>query len=502
VSHYELGFHLGRFSQEIAGKACIRFYAKACVSVFYLDFGCAPNNQGSMRVHYLHMPGMAQWAALDDRLEIRLDNPLMEGQEYEVEVAYSGKPRDGLILSENAFGEPTLFADNWPNRAHLWFPCADHPSDKATVTYKVTYPSGYSLIANGQLLVDSLLNEGLRYAEYATLTPLPTKVMVIGLAHFAISPPCMVGQVEVTSWVYDALSLQGFADYAPACQILEWYVGQLGPYPYEKLANVQSTTLYGGMENASCIFYHEGSVSGHGGLEALIAHEIAHQWFGNSATESHWPHIWLSEGFATYFTHLYLAETYGRDTLMNRMRLDRDKVARFHHRYQAPVIDSRQTELTRLLNPNSYEKGSWFLHMLRHRLGDSLFWNSMRTYHSQYMHANASTWDLLKVVNHLSGADYGPFFRQWLERPGHPVLKVTWKANKKGEMEVTVRQTQKELFDFELELRALGPSNAAIVPVHIGQRKTVAVLQAGAPIVGLEVDPDVHLLFENASARP
>jgi hypothetical protein len=82
------------------------------------------------------------------------------------------------------------------------------------------------------------------------------------------------------------------------------------------------------------------------------------------------------------------------------------------------------------------------------------------------------------------------------------VLKVTWKANKKGEMEVTVRQTQKELFDFELELRALGPSNAAIVPVHIGQRKTVAVLQAGAPIVGLEVDPDVHLLFENASARP
>ena len=109
-----------------------------------------------------------------------------------------------------------------------------------------------------------------------------------------------------------------------------------------------------------------------------MAHEIAHQWFGNSVTENDWHHIWLSEGFATYLTAVYLEKTYGKEKLDETMKSARDRVIRFYLRSPRPVIDTTVTDLMRLLNANSYQKGAWVLHMLRRELGDDLFWKGMR----------------------------------------------------------------------------------------------------------------------------
>ncbi len=132
------------------------------------------------------------------------------------------------------------------------------------------------------------------------------------------------------------------------------------------------------MENASCIFYAENSVTGKGKAEDLMAHEIAHQWFGNSVTENDWHHIWLSEGFATYLTAVYQEKTYGKEKLDETMKSARDRVIGFYLRSPRPVVDTTVTDLMKLLNANSYQKGAWVLHMLRRELGDDLFWKGMR----------------------------------------------------------------------------------------------------------------------------
>src|SRR5690606_33381103 len=145
--------------------------------------------------------------------------------------------------------------------------------------------------------------------------PIATKVMVIGVARFAVDHVREVNGIPVTSWVYPQDRDAGFSDYARAAAILDYFDSHIGPYPYLKLANVQSKTRYGGMENAGNIFYSEGSVTGTGRSEGTIAHEIAHQWFGDSVTEADWYHVWLSEGFATYFTLLWYEHAYGRDRM-------------------------------------------------------------------------------------------------------------------------------------------------------------------------------------------
>ena len=168
------------------------------------------------------------------------------------------------------------------------------------------------------------------------------------------------------------------------------------------------------MENAGCIFYAENSVTGKGTAEGLMAHEIAHQWFGNSVTENDWHHVWLSEGFATYLTAVYLEKTYGKEKLDEQMKSARNRVLGFYKRSQRPIIDTTVTDLMKLLNANSYQKGAWVLHMLRRKLGDDLFLEGLRSYYKKYRNRNAGTSDFQKVMEGVYKKDLSEFFKQWL----------------------------------------------------------------------------------------
>jgi aminopeptidase N len=415
----------------------------------------------------------------------------------EVLINYQGIPDDGLIISNNKYGERTFFGDNWPNRAHHWFACVDHPSDKAAISYTITAPKKYGVIANGALKSKSMLDSANIQYTYSSTTELPTKVMVLGAAEFKVVDLNPVVGIPVSSWVYQTQSKKALYDLELATEILDFYINYISLYPFEKLANVQSTTRYGGMENAGCIFYDENALNGTRSSEDLIAHEIAHQWFGNSATEKEWSDIWLSEGFATYFTNIYLANKYGLETFKNRMISDRKRVISFAKNYNHPLVDTTYANLTDLLNPNSYQKGSWILHMLRNEVGDSLFQEGIRKYYDLYKYKNANTRDFKNVFEQVSKIDLDPFFNQWVFNSGHPKINVTAKINQ-SKISFQVNQTTK-LFVFPLTIElTLENGSKESVLLNVKQAKQSFNFNTTSKVKSWTLDPDVNLLFEIA----
>jgi len=372
--------------------------------------------------------------------------------EHTISIKYQGIPNDGLVIGKNMHGDRTFFGDNWPNRAHLWFACNDHPSDKAQVAFEVIAPSNYEVIANGTLKEKVENANGKTTHRYETDYVLPTKVMVIGVADFAITEfgPVNSPATPVSAWVYPQDEKKGFYDFGLAPDILSWFEAKIAPYPYDKLANVQSTTRFGGMENASCIFYDEKAIDGKRSSETLLAHEIAHQWFGNSASEKDWSHLWLSEGFATYLTNVYVQEVHGEEAFFKQMDKDKARVLRFYNGSPLPIIDTVSADLMSLLNANAYQKGSWFLHMLRNEIGEDYFWEALRVYYKTYAFSNADSKDFQAIVEQECHCELDAFFNQWLRQTGQPELRVKIKKKKYG-VQLTITQLQENNFEFPLE---------------------------------------------------
>jgi aminopeptidase N len=429
-----------------------------------------------------------------DRIDKAAENSI---ETVVITINYHGIPADGLIISKNKYGKRTFFSDNWPNRAHNWIPCVDDPADKATVEFIVTAPSHYQVISNGVQIEETNLPDNKKLTYWKEDVPLSTKVMVIGAADFAVNNIGEVNCVPVSSWVFPENKVDGFYDYAPAKEILSWYMNYIGPYAYKKLANVQSKTIFGGMENASAIFYFENSVTGKREEEALLAHEIVHQWFGNSATEKSFAHLWLSEGFATYLTHIYLESKYGTDSLNKRMQKEREEIIEFVNTSKRPVVDST-TDYMSLLNVNSYQKGGWVLHMLRRELGDSIFKKAVRKYYETYAGKNADTKDLQKIFESVSGKSLEQFFKQWLYTSVNPKLKISWKnITKEKKVAITVEQLQNKLFDIPLYLFLItGLRKNIDIKIQVSKKIETFYFPTNGPLLQLDVDYKTSLLAE------
>lgn len=499
VQHYRFSLALKDDTDRIEGQAEITLRFKQAGNGFVLDLTNIKAGKGMEVSAVNHNNTALKFSHTEDHLSITLPNTIPAGESITVSVQYAGVPADGLIIDANKFGDRTFFGDNWPNRAHHWLPTVDHPSDKASVEFIVIAPDHYQVVGNGIQIEESNLDGDLRRTHWKETVLLPTKVMVIGVAPFAVQLAGEVQGIQVSSWVFPDNRTEGFTDYSQAVEVLEWFHKNIAPYPYRKLANVQSKTRYGGMENASNIFYYENSVNGKKEREDLIAHEIAHQWFGNSASEANWYHVWLSEGFATYSTHLYHEAKYGAASLAERMRKDRFTVVRYAERKLAPIVDTTVTDINDVLNTNSYQKGSWVLHMLRHEIGDAAFWKGYRAYYQKYQGSNALTADLQKVMEEASGKSLATFFKQWVFQAGQPELKVDWKYDAtKKELEVSVQQTQAAPFSVPLDVQFLDENKKLVLEKTLPLNKSQELFRfplASAP-KDIKLDPKAYLLFK------
>lgn len=425
VQHYVFRVTLSDDTDEIEGETAIKVrFVQDGVRKVSFDLASSMATAGSLQ-------------RTGEKVEFSLDSPPKSGEIREFLIQYRGKPVDGLKALTNAHGDRVFFSTNWPDLARNWLPTVDHPYDKASGEFLITAPARYRVVANGSLVEERDLPGGKRLTHWKQTAPIATWLYNIGVAQFAVRDLPAVGGIPLQTWVFPQDRERGAGTFeAAARRSLEFFTRQIGPYPYEKLAHVQAAGFSGGaMEHAGAIFYGERVPTGRPAY-SLVAHETAHQWFGDSVTEKDWDDVWLSEGFATYLAALETEHYDGREAFVAVMKKSRDQIVRMP---ELPVVQNRPWK--GIPHPVIYQKGGWALHILRAQVGTEKFWDGLRLYYKRFRDGNASTDDFRMVMEEVSGQDLGWWFRQWLYRPDRPRLGGGW-TYRSGKVLIDLEQLQ------------------------------------------------------------
>ena len=446
--HYAFRLTLSDTTDEIVGVATVdlRFQLEGVKEVA-LDLA-SPMTVTAVSDHTFQHTG--------NRLVIQLASSPKIGERRRFKVSYHGVPGGGLRIMNNKYGERTFFSENWPNQAQQWLPMIDHPYDKATSEFLITAPSHYQVISNGLLIEEADQGNGQRLTHWKQSVPIASWLNAIGVAQFSVRHFGSAKGIQLSTWVYHQDRTQGIATFdKPTIQAVEFFSDYVGPFAYEKLANVVAAGLNGGTEHASAIFYGEKSVTDKPATN-LVYHEIAHQWFGDAVTESDWDEVWLSEGFATYFTLLGVEHYEGRDSFVAGLKQSKAAIFELETKLpNTPIIHDNLSDMKKVLNRLIYQKGGWTLHMLRGIVGREVFQASIRDYYQQFRDRNATTADFRTVMEQHSGLQLGWFFDQWLRRAGVPEVEGDWQYNvATKKIEVSLRQTQ--------------PGAVYVLPLEIG----------------------------------
>lgn len=461
IAHYRFELTLSDETDEISGTATVQAkFLRTGIRQFRLDLvkRSAERDGRGMVVHSVtHKGDTLTFDHSGDTLLVDLPAPSRVNDVMDFKIEYSGIPATGLLIKDNKYGERTFFSDNWPDKARNWLPTVDHISDKATSEFLIIAPGHYQIVSNGLLQEQSDLAGGLRLTHWKQSIPTAPWLFVLAAANFAVQYVDEFDHKSIQTWVYHQDRDAGFYDFAvPTRQALEFFSNYVGPFAYEKLANIQSNSVGGGMEAASAILYGDDSVTGQrtARWRSVIVHELAHQWFGNSVTEASWDDVWLSEGFATYFTQLFFEYAEGHDAFVERMIAARNRVFEFHAKdpdYR--IVHDNLNDMSKVTTRQTYDKGAWILHMIRNEIGDESWRTGIRNYYRKYMNLHATTGDFRDEMEAVCDCNLKPLFAQWLYQGGNILMNGEWHyADSTNTVEVVLSQVQNDGFNFSVDV--------------------------------------------------
>ena len=458
ILNYKFQLNLNDTTDVIYGSAQITLNIKESESRVRLDLVSQNQLGKGMKVHRVTFNGDEVAYTHEDNVLLIETGGLGYTSNDNIGVEYSGDPITGLIIGPNMHGDRTFFSDNWPNKARNWLPLVDHPYDKSTAEFIVEAPNHYQVISNGLLVEETNLNRNIKKTHWKQSVPISCWLYALGVAEFAIDYVDYFDGKSIQTWVYKQDRDKGFYDFKiPTKHTLEFFSDYIGPFAYEKLANVQSNSVKGGMESATAIFYSDVSVTGDRSVRwrNVIIHEVAHQWFGNCVTEFDWDDVWLSEGFATYFTLMFREHAYGRDDFVNGLD-DAKNLVYNHYKTdkESSIVHDNLKEMKDVLTYSlQYQKGAWVLHMLRNYIGEDDFREGIRKYYKRYYNSNTTTEEFKKEMEVVSGVDLDLFFDQWLYNGGNIILDGGWSYDKKKKrVEITIDQVQDDGYIFKMPL--------------------------------------------------
>lgn len=391
------------------------------------------------------------------KLRILLDKPLATGKSATVVVQYEARqPRQGIYFIGPDEAYPKKPVQVWTQGqdedAHYWFPCIDYPNAKATTEVKATVPAGFFVLSNG-VLNKMTSDARAKTATYHWTMDVPHVTYLVSCVAGKFSKHTdVVDGIPVSYYVRPGREADGERSFGKTPKMLAFFSERLNyPYPYAKYAQIAvADFIFGGMENTTATTQtdttlHDARAHLDFSSDPLVAHELAHQWFGDLLTCRDWSHAWLNEGFATYFEALFREFDKGEDEFQYcRVGLqDAYKREDLDH-YRRSIVTNVYMEPVDLFDRHLYEKGASVLHMVRTQLGDDLWWKAMSRYVMDNAFRNVETVDLARAIEEVSGRNFTPFFDQWVMHAGHPEFDVgfEWDSDA-GLAAVTVAQTQR-----------------------------------------------------------
>ncbi len=408
------------------------------------------------------------------KLLVHLQRPMGPTDKLSLVVEYEATPRKGLFFitpdAAHPDKRPMVWAQGEAEENRWWFPCYDATNDRMTSEVHLTVPARFTGLSNGRLeSVTEDATAGAKTYHWVMDVPHATYLVAVAAAEFD-SEEERVGEVPLQYFVpkgYRDFIPRSFGNTADMFRFLEETTGQ--PYPYAKYGQVcVEDFVAGGMENTSLTILYKETLHPEAAhpdymSEALVAHELAHQWFGDLVTCKSWGDLWLNEGFASYFDPLWWEPRWGRDEFEQRMREDLQwYFEEASEKYTRPIVTHGYTDPDDMFDGHTYAKGAWVLHMLRYILGDELFFKAIRHYLARSRLQAVETNDLKEAIEEATGRSLEWFFKEWLYKGGHPEYEVSWEWDP-GPAMVALKVAQKQkvtettpLFRMPIEVELMG----------------------------------------------
>jgi aminopeptidase N len=470
------------------------------------------------------------FTAKDETLSVKLDKPYGLGDTIELAIVYHGSPDRGLYFVLPAAPYPKKRLSFWTqgesDDTHCWIPCYDYPNDRATSEMIITVEKPLFVLSNGALL-DTREDRDTTTYHWKMNVPHASYLISLAASDFAAYHD-RVGNLPLDYYVashVDEATARRFMGRTP--QMIRFFAEKTGqPYPYNKYAQVcVPDFIAGGMENISATTMTESALRDEigqleGDADGLVAHELAHQWFGDLLTCKDWSHIWLNEGFASYFDPLFTEHARGEDAFRLEMNGALKAYLGGDQEYRRPIVEKRYESSIDMFDGVTYSKGACVLHALRGLLGDAAWWKGINRYVAAHRLQVVETDDFRKAMEAASGKDLKWFFDQWVYKAGHPELKVRWHFEDADKtIRVQVQQTQArdnqtplfrlpttlEIIDEPGRVRAVpilidGPSHEFVIPAPVKPRM-VQIDPTGWLIKTLDFEkPEEENLFQLAHA--
>jgi len=406
------------------------------------------------------------------QLSIHLTQPTIANHIINILITYGvEKPNRGLYFITPTPSYPHKPLQVWTQGededSRYWFPCFDYPGQLATSEVKVRVPSNLSVISNGELIHTQSEGDTVIYHWFQSQVH-PTYLMTVVVGDFGVVKDQWNGR-PVDYYVEKGREGHARISFSKTPRMIEFFSTRFDyPYPFAKYAQIcVDDFIFGGMENTSatiltdrCLL-DERAILDNRSTEHLVAHELAHQWFGDLVVIKHWSHAWIKEGMATYSETLWIQEAYGADDgAYYQLQTLRSYLAEDASRYRRPIVTHVYREPIELYDRHLYEKGACIYRLLHHELGDELFWKSIQYFVQNHAHQTVETIDLIRAIETVTGRNLLFIFDQYVFRGGHPDYRVSYSWDEENHLaKVTIHQQQakpenkgKDLFDLKIAL--------------------------------------------------
>ncbi|MBN3942738.1 M1 family metallopeptidase [Nostoc sp. NMS9] len=408
-----------------------------------------------------------------EQLSIQLSQASQIGKRLLIAIAYSvAKPQRGIYFIQPDKHYPNKPTQVWTQGededSRFWFPCFDYPGQLSTSEIRVRVPNPLVAISNGEL-IDTTEDGDYKIYHWLQQQVHPTYLMTLAVGDFAEIRDEWKGKA-VTYYVEKGREEDAKRSMDKTPRMIEFLSQKYGyPYPFPKYAQVcVDDFIFGGMENTSttlltdrCLLDERAALDNRN-TEALVVHELAHQWFGDLVVIKHWSHAWIKEGMASYSEVMWTEQEYSlEEAAYYRLLEARRYLSEDSSRYRRPMVTHIYREAIELYDRHIYEKGSCVYHMIRAQLGDELFWQAIQTFVQDNAHKTVETVDLLRAIEKATGRNLLFLFDQYVYRGGHPDFKVAYSWDGDANLaKITVTQTQaaegkngsKDLFDLKIPI--------------------------------------------------